>query len=348
MIAFLHLAHPWLGLLAVPLLLLLVLAWRRRPPTLQVASTKAFRQSHAHASLTRRLLGRLPLLLEGVGALLLLVALLRPQHGTEQTIRRAEGIDLMLAIDISGSMEAYDFGDEAPNQRELQRRVEAGRNRLAVAREQIARFITQRPNDRIGLIAFASRTYTLCPPTLDHDFLTQRLNLLQPGMLQERSTNLAAPLATATLRLKDSAAKRRVAVLFTDGANTATDRITPREAASFAAKFDLIVHTVGIGSSNAIAIVTTPFGTEAVRQPDSFDETLMRELASTTRGTYFAARDEAGFAAAMAAIDALEKTTVEQQTFVDYQELFQAWVLAGLACLGLGFLLEQTVLLRVP
>jgi Ca-activated chloride channel family protein len=348
MIAFVHFAQPWLGLLAVPLVVLVALAWHRRPPTLQVASALPFRHRPGGGSWLRQGLVRVPLLLEALGALLFIVALTRPQQGTEQTIRRAEGIDLMLAIDISGSMEAYDFGDEQPNQRELQRRVDAGLNRLAVAREQIKHFIAQRPNDRLGLLAFASRTYTLCPPTLDHDFLIQRLGLLQPGMLEERNTNLAAPLATATLRLKDSAAKRRVVVLFTDGANTVTDRISPREAAAFAAKFDLIIHTVGIGSGNAIAVVGTPFGPQAVRQTDSFDEPLMRELAQTTGGTYFAARDEAGFAAAMAAIDALEKSSVEQQTWVDYRELFPAWVLAGLACLALGLALEQTAFLRVP
>lgn len=345
----LHLESPWFLLLVPVVLAVAVIGWRRRLPALMVSSLVPYRRSlGGKQPKGPAVMLRIPLLLETLALLALTVALARPQLGIEETVARAEGIDIMLALDISGSMEAVDTSVQGMSERAAIAKLEASKNRLEVAREQVAAFVDSRPNDRIGLVAFAGKAYTVSPPTLDHDFLKSGLFRLEPGLLQDRNTNIAAPIATGTSRLKDSEAKRRVMVLFTDGANTVDDKISPEQAARLATRFEVIIHTVGIGGASTYAPIRGTFGVSWQPQRQSFDEALLQTIASETEGQYFTAGDEDAFAEVMARIDELETTTVEQTVYVDYRELFPAWLAGGLILLLLAVLLEHTLLVKVP
>lgn len=331
------------------LLLLIPLLWfytvkLRREPSLKVASTAPF------AGKRRSLLGRTPLavwLLLAAGTLLIF-ALARPRKGDERVIVRANGIDIIIAIDMSGSMMAMDVPQniktssalfEAIRKREV-------KNRLDVAKEEIERFIKQRPNDRIGLLGFADLAYSFSAPTLDHKWLIARLEQLQPGMIGD-ATGIASPIASAVSRLKESKAPRRVLVLFTDGANTAENRITPEQAAMLAKDFNIIIHTVGIGSRNAY-VLDESFGSRFIPVGDSFDEKLLRTLAQKTGGSYFHAADAGGMKRVMQEINQLEKTSIEQPRYVEYKEY--APVIAGvsLALIILAAAVTYIFRVRVP
>lgn len=338
-----HLANPEFLVLVPVVLAAAVWAWRRRLPALLVAELEPFRAAGGGGWSPTRW----PLALEALGLLLLLVALARPQYGVEESLRRAEGIDLMLVLDVSGSMDAIDVPQAATlgdgDLLAFLRRADT-LPRLELAKREVARFVAARPNDRLGLIAFASSPYTVCPPTLDHDFLLGRLQQFSTDMLDSRQTGIAAALATATARLKDSPAKRRVAVLITDGQETVQDKITPTQAARLAKEFGVVVHTVGVGSGYAYMVRDG----YVRRVPAEFDEKGLRAIAGETGGQYLPARDAAGFLEVMRALDALEKTTFTQPHYTDYRERFLGWLIAGLACLLLAFALEHTLLLKVP
>ncbi len=334
-----HMANPEYLILVPVILVALVIGWRRRVPTVLLPTLRPLQE--AREARGGGWLLRLPLLIETLALLCFVVAMSRPQYGIEEMHDITEGVDILLAIDISGSMQAVDITPGA--------QPDLKQQRLEIAKREVTTFIEKRPSDRIGLVAFSGRTYTMCPPTLDHDVVVQQVARLEIGLIDDSGTNIAAPIASAVMRLKDSEAKRRVAVLFTDGQNTVPEKITPLQAADIAADFDIICHTVGIGSNNAYALVQTPFGgRQWVQQPGSYDEATLRDIAERTKGTFFEARDADGFREAMAAIDALEKSSIELTRYIDYMELFVPWVLAGLILLGLAFLLEQTLLVKVP
>lgn len=338
-----HIDSPWAFALLVPLVLLAIRGFVLRRPSLIVASLRPYRE----ASPTLRVSPvHIPLLLETIGCVCLIVAMARPQHGTEEQIQRAEGIDIMLALDASGSMENYDVEPHV-NERKIGEMIQIGKlkPRIEVAKEEVARFIDQRPNDRIGLLAFASHTFTVCPPTLDHAFLKQHLGQLEAGKLGP-ATSIAAPVGNATIRLKDSKAKRRVLVLFTDGVETEEINITPMQAAKIASKFDIVMHTVGIGGARTYGVDRRWRRLVVIR--DSFNDSLMKEMAQTTGGQYFHAKDEESFRGVMDAIDELETVEMEVPRYVDFQDLHTSWMLAGAFLLVLGLCLEYTIFLKVP
>ena len=161
-------------------------------------------------------------------------------------------------------------------------------------------------------------------------------------------TGLAAPIASATTRLKDSPAKRRVMVLFTDGVNNVDAEITPLQAAKIAHSYHIVAYTVGVGSSRAIMPVNGFFGRQLRVVQAGLDAALLKKIADTTGGRYFAARDQAGFRRAMHEIDSMEKTTLKAPRYLDYRERFFPWLVAGAGLLLLAFLLEHTVLLQTP
>ena len=340
-------ASPWFLALAPVVLLALALGLHRRLPTLLIPSLAGPARAAPTAGLASGL--RLPLWFEAAGLLCLCVALARPRFGVEQTVRRAEGIDMILAIDISGSMDSYDFPDAASlSTREIIARIESGqaKPRVEVARAAVQRFIARRPDDRLGLIAFATNHYTICPPTLDHDFLLGNLAQLTTNILDPRNTGLAAPIAAATARLKDSTARRRVLVLFTDGRNTVDDKLTPLQATKLAAEFNVIIYTVGIGSEYAYQV--EPRLGRLLPSRGDFDRELLEQMAKDTGGEFFMAEDAAGLDAAMRRIDALEKVKFDQPRYIEYREQFAAWLLAGLLLLLLGVAAEHTVCLKTP
>lgn len=338
---------PWLLclLLFVPPLWL-YLAFVRKPPTLVVPSVTPFRRRGGGRRF--RMPGPVDHLFLAALALLV-VALARPRHGTERTVVRSKGVDMMLALDMSGSMTAYDLPPEMQSSRQVAEAIGSGRleNRFSAAKRALERFVAARPADRIGLIGFADYAYRFVPPTPDHALLTERLKSLAPGEIGSE-TDLASPVVSAVNRLKRSDSPRRVLVLFTDGAHNAAYRLTPEQAAALAKECNVVIHTVGIGGDRAVMAVDSPFGTQLRPYPGEFDETLLRRIADATGGKYFHAGNAEGLRRVCDEIDALERTETRTEKFVEYREYAPFLALAALALVLLGIGLGCTWKLRLP
>jgi Ca-activated chloride channel family protein len=310
-------------------------------------STRVFKSANPRGAFHP--IASLPFLLSALGLALLIFAVARPQRGIEMLKQRAEGIDIMIAIDLSGSMEAIDV-PENYSEAEVYDAINNGKlkSRIEIAKQEIRKFIEKRPNDRIGLIAFAPLPYVACPPTLDHAWLYAHLDQLKPNIIGN-ATGIAGPIASAVHRLKDSDSKRKVLVLFTDGSNNVKARVTPRQAAKLAKTFNVIIYTVGIGSSNAFCIADHPlFGRSLQQMGGVFDEPLLKDIAKLSNGKYYTASDATGLAKVMEEINKLEKTTKEQPRYVDYKELGPSFSLWGLILIFLAFLLESTIAVKIP
>ena len=338
---------PWALALLIPYAAVLFFAWRRREPSIVVPGVSPF---IAAAGGVRRWNWRklLPFLCLSLAGAAMILALARPRNGLTVIQTKAEGIDIMIALDLSGSMSAFD-PRRGQSARSAARDIQSGelRNRLETAKTEIRRFIEARPNDRIGLIAFADLPYIVSPPTLDHGYLLANLARLEPQMIGD-GTGIASPLANAVRNLKDSTAKSRVLVLFTDGMNTVNGRIAPLDAGSLAKTFGVTIYTVGIGSPDALIPQETLAGTHLVRYPMQFDEPLMRELADMTGGRYYRAADADGMAAAMREIDSLEKTSMKRPEFVVWKEWHPALSFVAAGLLLLWGLLHHGLCRRIP
>lgn len=342
-------AHPYMFFLLVPLALVLLRAWFKPVPALRIPSLRPFKAA-SKGKLSRINLRKLvPFLLYSIGGVMLIVALAGPREGMEEIRRRADGIDIMVALDLSGSMRAIDVPPGIRTERELEVAMASGKvkDRLGTAKEEIAKFIKARPNDRIGLIAFAPLPYVVCPPTLDHAWLIANLDRLESGSIGD-ATGIAGPVASAVQRLKDSDSKRSIIVLFTDGANNVNAKITPRQAAKLANTFDITLYTVGIGSRNSVMKLDSMFGSSFQRVEGSFDEKLLQEMADTTGGVYYKAADGESMAKAMAQIDQLEKTSVEQNIIVNWKEFYPLFCWLAIAFLLIGFAYEHALRVSVP
>ncbi|QSH40405.1 VWA domain-containing protein [Lentisphaerota bacterium ZTH] len=340
-------AYPWVLFCYIPLLLIGWYVWKRKPqPSLQVSTTKPFKAANGshkgHVS-------RIPVLLYLAASAVLVLALARPQRGIERIVIRAKGIDIILAIDLSGSMQAMDVPGDISNPHALKSAIESGKvkDRLDVAKQEIRRFVKQRPNDRIGLIGFARFPYTICPPTLDHAWLLAHLNRLQPGMIGD-ATGISGPIASAVYRLKKSDARRRVMVLFTDGANNVAARVSPRQASKLAREFNVVIYTVGIGSDNAFVMQDTFMGPRFIPVRGAYDTPLLKDIAKNSDGQYYSAADAEGLREVMSQINKMEKTTVEQPKFVDYKEFAPLLAALSLVLFLLGFVAENSLFLSVP
>ena len=347
---------PWLLLLIIPAIILFIIQWRRRPPALVVSSVSHF--TGKEGSKTPKLGWlRIPLILEFIAILLLIVALARPQKGRETITSIKNGIDIAMCLDVSGSMEYFD-PEESQSYKSIVDKINEGKlkPRIEVAKEEISRFVEKRPDDRMGLIVFASQPYQLCPLTFDKKLLQDRIEKAQIKMLgvyYNSGTGIAAPLATAIHRLKDSQAKRRVIILFTDGANNVDQKLTPEQAAELAAEFNITIYTVGIGSPSAVKLTNVRNGlfrnsTRLRQAPYEFDEPLMKSLADKTEGKYFHVTSREGFTQVMDEIDQLEKVEIKQPKQMNYKDLFPMLLYSGISLMGLAFLLNKTVMMRVP
>ena len=329
-----RLAFPWaLALLPVAGAGLWWLARRRRTIDPRLAFPAAAMFGVIPASPWARLEAALPWA-RGIVLALVVVALARPQAGASLTTVSSEGIDIVIALDISGSMRCEDTRP---------------RSRLNVAKESIDHFVAGRPSDRIGLVAFASVAGTRCPLTLDHDMLTQfveQLDFAPPG---EDGTALGMGLASAVNRLRASKAKSKVVVLVTDGRNNA-GQIGPEAAADAAKALGVKIDTIGVGSAGMVpCLVDDPrIGRHYVNFQADLDEDLLRKLSASTGGRMWRAADAKGLEQAFRDIDALEKTTVESRIRVLYSERFAGVLIAAGALLGLELLLAETRLRRLP
>ena len=335
-------AYPWVlfALLLLPLLYMLERFWRKRPSVV-VSQTLPFK-----AASRKRWNPTFPEYCRLLAAALLIIALARPRTGDEKVVVRAQGIDIVLALDMSGSMRAYDVPKSFTDPRKLLEAISRKEvnNRLEVAKTEIRRFIEKRPNDRIGLLGFADLAYSFAPPTLDHAWLLARLDSLKPGMIGD-ATGIASPIGSAVSRLKNAASPRRVLVLFTDGTNTATNRLTPEQAAKLAKEFNIVIHTVGIGSDNAY-VLAEGYGFQKIQ--GSFDEKLLSSIARVTGGTYFRAADGAGLKKVMAEINALEKTNIEQPKYVEYREYAPVLALIAVLLAVAGYCTENLFKITIP
>jgi Ca-activated chloride channel family protein len=257
--------------------------------------------------------------LRGAAIALAIVALARPQWGHAVENVSSLGVDIVVAIDLSGSMRCM---DEPP------------RDRLSVARESLERFVAGRPGDRLGLVAFASVAAVRCPLTLDHEMLLDAIGALDFAPEDQSGTAIGMGLASAVQRLRASKAKSRIAVLLTDGINN-QGQIGPEAAASAAKALGIRVYTIGVGSRGEVRCsVDTPFGKRLVWQRQELDERLLRAVAEDTGGLYFRATDPEGLEEAFRRFDALEKTEFETRIRVSWTERFGVFLriksLAGL------------------
>lgn len=341
-----HLQFPWALALLVPLALLLLRQLTKREPALQIPSIARL----PDGKLKRISIARIvPAVFYAIAGTLMIFALAGPRFDAGEIRQKSEGVDIMIAIDLSDSMAAFDPAKNLRSDAEIRRAHEAGETlrRLDVCKEEIERFIRERPNDRIGLIAFADLPYAVCPPTLDHAWLLKQISSLELHSIGE-GTGLAAPIISVVDRTKDSDAERKVMVLFTDGSNTVQNKVTPEQAAKIAHDYKLTVHTVGIGSRRSYVEQRGFFGKQLVSYPNGFDEALLKKIAETTGGHYYAADDREAMRAALAAIDELEKTPEELPRIALYDEKADSFAGAALIFLLLGFALSRTVFLRFP
>ena len=321
-------ANP--GYLFLLLLLIPVIGWyiyelRKADASIQIGDTRILQEQPT--SLRVRLL-HLPFILRVAAITLLSLALARPQLTNRWSSESTEGIDIMMALDISGTMLAEDLKP----------------NRLEAAKQVASDFVLARPNDQIGLVVFAGESFTQCPLTIDHAVLVNLFQSVEYGMIED-GTAIGLGLANAVNRMKDSQTKSKVVILLTDGSNNRGD-IDPQTAAEIAKTFGIRVYTVGVGSYGQARVpVQTPIGTQYITMDSEFDETTLQRIAQTTGGQYFRATDNSSLKKIYEQIDQLEKTKLRVREYAKHTENFAPFLYAALLCL-LGEILLRYFVLR--
>ena len=319
-----------LWLLAVPLLLVLHYVWtewKERRPHLRVSSAAPWtRKGLAPLALLRHL----PFLLRTVALVMIVIALARPRSTTEVEKVDTEGIDIVLAMDVSTSMLARDFNPD----------------RINAAKDIAIEFIAQRPSDRIGIVVFAGESYTQCPLTTDRATLINLMKEVQTDLIED-GTAIGNGLATAVARMMDSDAKSRVVILLTDGVNNSGE-IAPETAAQIAKDYGVRIYTIGVGANGEAPYpVMTPWGVELRKLPVEIDEALLQKIAESTGGRYFRATDNTKLSEIYSEINKMEKIRTTVDSFPVYKELFPRYALVALVCLLLEMLLAL-LLRRMP
>ncbi len=329
-------AHPYFLLL---LLLLPVLAWLKGKVGFQAAFLYSSVQLvRGITGITRSRAGAILLQLRWLALALFIIALARPQLGEGETKITASGIDIVLAIDLSGSMSSEDF--QLRGQRV---------NRLIIAKDVLQQFIAKRPNDRIGLIAFATDAYIAAPLTLDHDFLLQNLDRLEIAAPGKDQTAIGSALAAGLNRLRELKSKSKIIILMTDGQNN-SGKVPPLTAAEAAETLKVKVYTIGVGTRGLAPIpYVDAFGRKGYKQQQvDIDEDTLTQIARRTGGKYFRADKTETLRSVYDEIDQLEKTEVEVKKYQRYRELFPLVALPGLVVLLLEVILNHTVWRKLP
>lgn len=317
-------AYLFLLLLLIPVIGWYIWRLRNQDASLQVSSVSTLRRQ---PKTTRIYLLHVPFVLRVAAITLLSVALARPQLSNRWQSESTEGIDIMMALDISGTMLAEDFKP----------------TRLEAAKEVATNFVLARPNDQIGLVVFAGESFTQCPLTTDHAALVNLFRSVKFGMIED-GTAIGLGLANAVNRMKDSQTKSKVIILLTDGSNNRGD-IDPQTAAEIARAFDIRVYAIGVGShGQSRALIQTPMGPQYATVDGEFDEETLRRIAATTGGEYFRATDNNSLKRIYEQIDQMEKTKLRVREFSKRSEHFMPFLLAALACLLLDILLRHFVL----
>ena len=341
-----RLEQPWFLLLTLFLPLFWLIGSRfQRPPAIRFAAARIFERATTFRRSWRKSVQNA---LYYLGCFSLIVALARPQFGTATNRIHANGIDIMILLDVSLSMlsEDYSIGTKRAS-------------RLEVVKQVTEKFINGRPDDRIGVIAFSGRAYLVSPLTLDHNWLVENLSRLSirrigdqtaiGSSLVEDGTAIGSALATAANRLRDKHAKSRVIVLLTDGDNNA-GKIPPLTAAEAAAAIGIKIYTIGAGTNGLVPFPHSDgFGNTYYSQEYMpFKEDTCREIARIGNGVFFRAADTKTMTEIFEQIDQFEKTEIELQKYESYQDIFIGFLGAGVCLLGATFALRQTVWSKVP
>ena len=321
--------YLYLLLLLIPLIGWYIYKLSKSQASMQVSSSEVFQLPEARS--WKIYLRHVPFLLRMVLIALLIVVLARPQSTNSWQNSSTEGIDIMLAMDISSSMLAQDLKP----------------NRLEAAKDVAASFINGRQNDNIGLVVFAAESFTQCPLTTDHTVLLNLFKDIQPGIIQD-GTSIGLGLANAVSRIKDSQAKSKVIILLTDGVNNAGE-IAPVTASEIAKTFGVRVYTIGVGTQGEAPYpFQTAFGIQYQNVPVEIDEPTLKQIAATTGGQNFRATDNASLKAIYEEIDQMEKTKISVQEFSKKQEEYMQWALLVLLLLLVEVLLKNTLLRNIP
>ena len=319
-------ANP--GYLFLLLLLIPIIGWYiyelwKSDASVQISDSTALA---AQPKSWRVWLLHVPFVLRVAAVTLLSIALARPQLTNRWTSESTEGIDIMMALDISGTMLAEDLKP----------------NRLEAAKSVAQDFVIARPNDQIGLVVFAGESFTQCPLTIDHAVLVNLFRSVEYGMVED-GTAIGLGLANAVNRMKDSKTKSKVVILLTDGSNNRGD-IDPQTAAEIAKTFGIRVYTVGVGSYGQARVpVNTPLGKQYVTMDSEFDESTLKRIAQTTGGQYFRATDNTSLKQIYEQIDQMEKTKLRVREYSKHTENFMPYLIAALICLLLEVIIRYFV-----
>lgn len=333
-------AHPYVLLM---LLLLPLLAWlkgqRGRQPAFLYSSVQLVK---GIIGITRSNAGGLLMKMRWLCLALFIIAMAQPRLTHSETHVSASGVDIVVALDMSGSMAAEDDGFLLNGKQST---------RFAIAKDTLKKFIAKRPNDRLGLVIFGAHAFVVVPPTLDHDFLSanlERLDLNMEGFDNTR-TAIGSALTTSLNRLRDLQSKSKIVILMTDGENN-SGTVPPLTAAEAAQALAVKVYTIGVGARGEARILTTdPFGRKYYQKiPVDVDEDTLKKIADKTGGKYYRADSSATLNQIYADIDRLEKTDVEVKKYTQYNEFFPWVILPGLLVLLLEVILNHTVWRRLP
>ena len=319
-----------LWLLALPLLLVahyVFIELSGRRPHLRVSTSVPWKAGGRTALSWIR---HIPFVLRIAALCLMIIAIARPRSSTQMEKIDTEGIDIMLAMDVSTSMLARDFNPD----------------RISAAKDIAIEFISQRPADRMGIAVFAGESYTQCPLTTDRATLINLMKEVQTDLIED-GTAIGNGLATAVARMKDSDAKSRVVILLTDGVNNSGE-VAPQTAAEIAKTYGVRVYTIGVGANGMAPYpVMTPWGVEIQQVQVEIDENLLKSIAETTGGKYFRATDNTKLSEIYSEINKMEKARTTIDSFPIYKELFDRYAVWALVCLLLEMLLKL-LMRRMP
>lgn len=319
-----------LFLLIIPALLVsryIYLELSGRRAHLRVSSIKPWKSG---GSSVLSVLRHAPFVLRTIALCLIIIAIARPRSSSKIDKIDTEGIDIVLAMDVSTSMLARDFKPD----------------RISAAKDIAVEFIAQRPSDRMGIVVFAGEAYTQCPLTTDRATLINLMKEVETGLITD-GTAIGNGLATAIARMSSSDAKSRVVILLTDGVNN-TGEVAPMTAAEIAKTYGVRVYTIGVGANGMAPYpVMTPWGPDVQQMEVEIDEPLLKDIAAQTGGRYFRATDNTKLSEIYSEINRMEKARTTVDSFPIYKELFSGYALAALACLLLELII-RLLIRRLP
>ena len=330
---FANIEYLFLLILLIPYIAWYILRRKKTEPSLQISTTRMYLNA---PKTWRNYMMHAPFVLRVITIIMIILILARPQTTDNWQNSEIEGIDIMLAMDVSTSMLAEDLKP----------------NRIEAAKLVATEFINGRPNDNIGLTIFAGESFTQCPLTVDHAVLLNLFNgikcdIAQKGLIED-GTAIGMGVANAVTRLKDSKAKSKVIILLTDGSNNRGD-ISPSTAAEIAKQFGIRVYTIGVGTNGTAPYpMPTYAGVQYVNVPVEIDEKTLTEIAGATDGKYFRATSTNKLKEVYKEIDKLEKTKLNVKEFSTREEDYQIFAIIAFACILIEILLRNTLLKKIP